>query len=250
MLEWHSGESWPHCKGDQTSRGAMGSVLSLVQPSTRRFPAHVFNLVQWFFLGRMWVNLWCCGCSVGRVTSAYSLFLWHSSTQRLWKRMWAGTGGSTSFIEQSAVKAHAVCRCISHHMQVCVCIHMLVFVCPVGERFWLFCRWSMSWLRERDNSLMTSVWSRRYLSTEQQHFALLLWYTSFCSAFILSFPLLCAARCTTSPCWSWTSWQRVSLDRSLVHWTLSFLSIKVNHLSALPTLPLSPYMHQHNLLIS
>lgn len=54
-----------------------------------------------------------------------------------------------------------------------------------------------------------------------------------------------ASRCTMSPCWSWKSWQRVNLEWSLVHWTLSFLSIKVNHLSALHT-----FKGEHNLLIS
>lgn len=75
-----------------------------------------------FFLGGMWVKLQGCGCSVGGVISAYSLFLWSSSTRRLWKRMWAGSGGSTSFVEQSAVKCSWVDNlCIfTSHASVCM----------------------------------------------------------------------------------------------------------------------------------
>lgn len=53
-------------------------------------------------------------------------------------------------------------------------------------------------------------------------------FPTFLSAVHLNSFLTFAPRCTMSPCWSWTSWRRASLDRSLGHWTPSFLSIKVN----------------------
>jgi len=82
------------------------------------------------FLGGEWVKLGGCGCSVGGVTSASSLFLKQLyTTQAFWKRMWA----STSCIEQSAVRAHAVLLCFPPRMRVRVCacacarIHVLPF---------------------------------------------------------------------------------------------------------------------------
>lgn len=73
----------------------------------------------------IWVKLCGCGCSVGGVTCTYSSFLWSCSSRVLWKRMWAGTEGSTSFIEQSAVRAGVVYLtdflCNSTHC-VCVCV--------------------------------------------------------------------------------------------------------------------------------
>lgn len=147
-------------------------------------------------LGGLWVRPWLQGDSCWQLCTAIMKedVSWH------WRLNF--------LIEQSAVRL-----CVSRRVQACVCVHTLVLMCPLVERFSLLCRWSMSWLRERDNSLLTWAWSRRYLSAKHHlcdfiseqillmctenvwkcnstSWHLPLWFDSLCIAFI--FPSLCS----------------------------------------------------------
>lgn len=85
-----------------------------------------------------------------------------------------------------------------------------------------------------------------YPDTSFSHFCN--WVASLCCPacmHVCLFVFVCACmhadRCTMSPCWSWTSWRRVSLDRSLVLWTPSFPCMKVNHLALYSVISVSTH---------
>lgn len=178
------------------------------------------------------VVLWVAVCAGWLV---YALFPWSCSTRRLWKRMWAGTAGSTSLIEQSAVKKTA-CLCISHQIASVFASTCLVFLTcldsPAGD-LWADSGRETTHRRPQSGQEgaffqpptlpLCSARASRMCHKVQFHLQ-----TSISHAVHLYSFLTFATRCTMSPCWSWTSWRRVSLDRSLGHWTPSFLSIKVN----------------------
>lgn len=141
VLEWHCGKSRSDCKGNQTARGALNKNLVI------KIPCYYSRMC----LGAcIWVKLCGCGCRVGGVTCTYSSFLWSCSSWVLWKRMWAGTEGSTSFIEQSAVRARVVyltdflcnstlCVCVCARADIFVitlaitCAFVNYFKCPAGH---------------------------------------------------------------------------------------------------------------------
>ena len=182
------------------------------------------------------VGLWVAACAGWLV---YALFLWSCSTRRLWKRMWAGTAGSTSLIEQSAVKKKLpVCV---FHIKLRACLHpRLVFLTcsdsPAGD-LWADSGRETTHRRPQSGQEgaffqpptlpLCSARASRMCHKVQFHLQISHFLTLLSAVDLYSF-LTFATRCTMSPCWSWTSWRRVSLERSLGHWTPSFLSIKVN----------------------